>query len=69
MSAWARIVAKADPDELRELSLALVEIQTEQSARDARRIRAAYSGDGPDEDNWIKTPYDAADLIDPEVKP
>lgn len=33
----------------------------------AERIRMAYSGDGPDEDNWILNPYDAASLIDPEV--
>lgn len=34
----------------------------------AEKIRAAYSGTGPDEDNWITTPYDAADLIDPEAQ-
>jgi hypothetical protein len=34
----------------------------------AERIRAAYSGEGPDEDNWIRTPYDAADLIDPKAQ-
>ncbi|MEU1273006.1 hypothetical protein [Streptomyces sp. NPDC005799] len=33
----------------------------------AEQIRAAYSGDGPDGDNWITNPYDAADLIDPKV--
>lgn len=32
----------------------------------AERIRAGYGGDGPEEDNWIANPYDAADLIDPE---
>lgn len=33
----------------------------------AEKIRSAYSGDGPDEDNWITNPYDAANIIDPEV--
>lgn len=32
----------------------------------AEEIRAAYDGEGPDEDNWIRTPFDAADLIDPK---
>lgn len=31
----------------------------------AERQRKAYAGEGPDEDNWIRTPFDAADLIDP----
>lgn len=34
----------------------------------AEKIRKGYEGDGPDEDNWIMTPYDAATLIDPGVK-
>lgn len=33
----------------------------------AERIREACEGNGPDEDNWILNPFDAADLIDPEV--
>lgn len=31
----------------------------------AERIRRAYDGGGPDEDTWIRNPFDAADLIDP----
>ncbi|MEV4939583.1 hypothetical protein [Streptomyces zaomyceticus] len=32
----------------------------------AERIRLAYEGNGPDEDNWIRTPFDASSLIDPD---
>lgn len=35
----------------------------------AERIRKGYSGDGPDEDNWITNPYDAAALINPSTLP
>lgn len=40
MSAWSRLVAKADMEELEELSAALLEIQRETSRRNAARIRA-----------------------------
>lgn len=33
----------------------------------AEQIRAEYSNDGPDGDQW-RTPLDAADHIDPKVK-
>jgi hypothetical protein len=33
----------------------------------AEKIRNAYSGEGPEEHHWIQNPFDAADLIDPEV--
>lgn len=35
----------------------------------AERIRDGYTGDGPDEDNWILSAFDAAKLIDPEAGP
>lgn len=35
----------------------------------AERIRDGYTGDGPDEDNWILSAFDAAKLIDPEYGP
>ena len=40
MSAWARLVAKASPEELEELNAALVEIQAETSRRIAAKVRA-----------------------------
>lgn len=66
MSAWARLVAKAaNPEEVGELSAALLEIQTETARRLAKKIR-----DRNDEVYGISGPLfatEAADLIDPDV--
>lgn len=55
---WARGVLGTTPEQLLD----------DYAHQLAVKIRAAYSGEGPDEDNWITTPYDAADLIDPEAQ-
>lgn len=65
MSAWARLVAKATPEELEELNAALVEIQTETSRRNAEKIRAHI---GAVNDGGIWYASEAADLIDPEAQ-
>jgi hypothetical protein len=39
MSAWARLVAKASPEELKELEAAMLEIQTETLRKAAARLR------------------------------
>ncbi|MFI2213012.1 hypothetical protein [Streptomyces sp. NPDC020141] len=73
MSAWARIVAKASPDELADLSAALVEIQMETQRRCVRRLRArADAMVAADNESFeaceVAAEWDrAADLIDPEV--
>jgi hypothetical protein len=66
MSAWARLVAKAeDPEEVAELNAALLEIQTETARRLAKKIR-----DRNNEVYGISGPLfatEAADLVDPDV--
>ncbi|WP_328967940.1 hypothetical protein [Streptomyces sp. NBC_00239] len=64
MSAWARLVAKAGPDDLRELSAALLEVQRETSRRNAARIRGSHPDRCPDFADGAEW---AADFIDPEV--
>jgi hypothetical protein len=64
VSAWARLVAKAGPGDLEELSAALEEVQRETSRRNAARIRRSNPDRCPDFADGAEW---AADLIDPEV--
>jgi hypothetical protein len=41
MSAWARLVAKASPEDLEELNAALLEIQAETHRKVALKLRGA----------------------------
>jgi hypothetical protein len=67
MSAWARLVSKAGPEELEELNAALLEIQRETSRRNAARIRAMDAGVIRMAGRRVTDVDLIADLIDPEV--
>lgn len=67
MSAWTHLVARATtPEEIRELDEALVEVQTEQARRLARKQRANLEVTG----DWAcctEACTALIDLIDPDV--
>lgn len=66
MSAWARLVTKAQtPEEVADLSAALQEIQTEAARRLAQRIRNRIGA--VNEPGTIWYAEQAADFIDPDV--
>lgn len=66
MSAWAWVVARAGgtPEELAELSEAMLEIQNETLRRAAVLIRNANPDRSPE---WSDAIDWAADMIDPEA--
>lgn len=50
-----------------EFDTNLADLLTVHAHELAQKIRAAYRGEGPAEDNWIINPFDAASLIDPQA--